>query len=174
MFRRNGYRLLLAALVLAAAALPARAAEEKPIPTVAHIRLAGGLEEGAKSADPLFGSLTEHFKVKLDRIKKAKNDKDVKALYLELDGLSVGWAKVEELTHALRDFRKAGKKVFAYVESGNTKDYLVGLACDEVCLPEGGWLMLTGVRAEISFLTCSAVNFLAGREATIRPTISWL
>jgi protease-4 len=156
MFRRHGYRLLLAALVLAAAAPAARAAEEKkeekkPVPTVAHIRLAGGLEEGAKSTDPIFGSLTEHFKVKLDRIKKAKDDKEVQALYLELDGLGVGWAKVEELTRAIAEFRKAGKKVFAYVESGSTKDYLVGLACDEVCLPEGGWLMLTGVRAEVSF-----------------------
>jgi protease IV len=151
MFRRHGYRLLLAALVLAAAARPIRAAEEKPPPTVAHIRLAGGLEEGAKSDDPLFGSITEHFKTKLDRIRKAKDDKEVKALYLELDGLGVGWGKVDELTRAIADFRKAGKKVFAYVESGNTKDYLVGLACDEVCLPEGGWLMLTGVRAEVSF-----------------------
>ena len=151
MFRRHGHRLLLAALVLAAAAPRARAAEEKPIPTVAHIRLAGGLEEGAKSDDPLFGSLHEHFKTKLDRIKKAQGDKDVKALYLELDGLSVGWGKVDELTRAIADCRKAGKKVFAYVESGNVKDYLVGLACDEVCLPEGGWLMLTGVRAEVSF-----------------------
>ncbi len=151
MFRRHGYRLLVAALVLAAVAPRARAAEEKPIPTVAHIRLAGGLEEGAKSDDPLFGSITEHFKTKLDRIRKAKDDKEVKALYLELDGLRAGWAKVDELTRAIADCRKAGKKVFAYVESGNTKDYLVGLACDEVCLPEGGWLMLTGVRAEVTF-----------------------
>src|SRR5262249_42206290 len=59
--------------------------------------------------------------------------------------------KVDELSRAIADFRKAGKKVFAYVESGSPKDYLVGLACDEVCLPESSSLMLVGVRAEVSF-----------------------
>src|SRR5262249_37565765 len=52
---------------------------------------------------------------------------------------------------AIADVRKSGKKVFAYLESGNTKDYLVALACDEICLPESDWLMLTGMRAEVSF-----------------------
>src|SRR5262249_33636289 len=44
-----------------------------------------------------------------------------------------------------------GKKVFAYVESGSTKDYLVGLACDDLAMPETGWLMLTGIQLEASF-----------------------
>ncbi len=70
---------------------------------------------------------------------------------MQIDGLSIGWAKIDELSRAIADFRKAGKKVFAYLEAGSTKDYLLGLACDEVCLPESGWLMLTGIRAEVSF-----------------------
>ncbi len=44
-----------------------------------------------------------------------------------------------------------GKKAFAYLEAGAAKDYLLGLACDEVCMPESGWLMLTGLRVEVSF-----------------------
>src|SRR5262249_49517727 len=36
-------------------------------------------------------------------------------------------------------------------ESGAAKDYLVGLACDEVVSPESGWLMLTGMRSEVTF-----------------------
>ena len=90
-------------------------------------------------------------RAKLDRIKKARKDANIQALYLQLDGLSIGWAKLDELSRAIADFRKAGKKVFAYLEAGSTKDYLVALACDEVCLPEPGWLMLTGMRAEVSF-----------------------
>src|SRR6202041_3509004 len=43
------------------------------------------------------------------------------------------------------------KKVFAYLDSADTMDYLLAVACDEVCLPESGTLMLTGLRAEVTF-----------------------
>jgi protease-4 len=141
-------------LAVFAAALPGRAEEkktEKKVASLAHIKLSGSLEEAPPSSDPLFGSLSEHFKSKLDRIHKAQKDASVHALYLQLDGLDIGWGKLDELSRAIADFRKSGKKVFAYLESGNTKDYLVALACDEVCVPEPGQLMLTGLRAEASF-----------------------
>ena len=40
----------------------------------------------------------ENFKSKLDRIHKAAKDDAVKALYLEIDGLGIGWGKLDELT----------------------------------------------------------------------------
>src|SRR5579883_1413257 len=124
---------------------------EKKTVSLAHIKLSGSLEEAPPSSDPLFGSLKEHFKSKLDRIEKARKDANVQAIYLQLDGLSIGWGKLDELSRAIAEVRKSGKKVFAYLESGNTKDYLLALACDEICLPESDWLMLTGMRAEVSF-----------------------
>jgi protease-4 len=141
-------------LVLFTVALPGRADEtkvEKKTVSMAHIKLSGSLGEAPPSSDPLLGSISEHFKSKLDRIRKARKDNKVQALYLQLDGLGIGWGKLDELSRAIADFRKSGKKVYAYLESGDTKDYLVGLACDEVCAPESGWLMLTGLRAEVSF-----------------------
>jgi protease-4 len=149
LFRRYGCWTLLALLGAAAAALPARAAEKTV--SLAHIKLSGSLNESPPSSDPLFGGGGENFKSKLDRIKKARKDPAIQALYLQIDGLGIGWAKLDELSRAVADFRNAGKKVYAYLEAGNAKDYLLGLACDEVCAPESGWLMLTGVRAEVSF-----------------------
>jgi protease IV len=148
--RRTCLALLLALSALALAAGPARAAEE-PTPVVAHIRLAGDLDEAPVSADALFGTAAENYKSKLDRLAKARKDPNVKAVYLEIDGVGIGWAKLDELTQAIQAVRNSGKKVFAYVESGEPKDYLLALACDEVCLPESGWLMLTGLRAEVTF-----------------------
>lgn len=148
------YGIGLAVFAAALAALPGRADDKKTeTKTVglAHIKLSGSLAEAAPSTDPLLGSLGEQFKSKLDRIREAQKDANVHALYLQLDGLGIGWGKLDELSRAVADFRKSGKKVYAYLESGDTKDYLVGLACDEVCLPESGWLMLTGLRAEVSF-----------------------
>jgi protease-4 len=138
-------------LTVLVAALPARADEDKKTVSLAHIKLSGSLAEAPPSSDPLFGSLTETFKNRLDRIKKASKDDKIQALYLEFDGLKVSWGKLDELSRAVADFRKSGKKVYAYIESGNTKDYLAALACDEVCVPQQGWLMLVGLRAEVSF-----------------------
>jgi protease-4 len=148
-FRRCEFWILSVVLGVALTALPLRAAEDTTV-RVAHIKLSGSLGESPPTADPLFGG-GENFKSKLDRIKKAAKDDKINALYLHLDGLHVGWAKIDELSRAIADFRKSGKKAFAYLEAGDTKDYLLALSCDEVCLPESGWLMLTGIRAEVAF-----------------------
>ena len=139
----------LAALVVFLAAAPVQAAGG-PV-TLAHIKLSGELDESPTAPDPLTGGGGENFKSKLDRIKKAKADKSIQGLYLHIDNAAVGWGKLDELTRAVADFRKSGKKVFAYLDSADTKDYLLALACDEVCLPESGTLMLTGLRAEVTF-----------------------
>jgi protease-4 len=144
-------RLLPCALIALAFTAPCRAEDEKAAPTVAHIRLAGSLDEAPVPADLPFGTALENFKSKLDRIKKAEKDPAVKALYLQLDGASIGLGKLDELSKTIHDFRKSGKKVYAYVESGEPRDYLLALACDEVVMPESGWLMLVGMRMEVSF-----------------------
>jgi protease-4 len=139
----------VAGLMLAANS-PSLRADEPLAASVAHIRLTGTLDEAPLPADALFGA-KENFKSKLDRIKKAKNDKAIQALYLEVDGIGVGWGKLDELRAAIADFRKAGKKAFAYIETGSSKDYLVAIACDRICVPEAGWLMLVGIRGEVTF-----------------------
>jgi len=151
--------LTAAALAVLFATLPALAADKKgkkkskddAAPVVAHIKLSGSLDEAPTPSDPLFGSLTENFKAKLDRIAKAKKDANVKALLLEIEDLSIGWGKMDELRNAIADFRASGKKAYAYMESATGKDYLVALACDVVGLPESGEVMLPGVRAEVMF-----------------------
>src|SRR3989440_4611465 len=119
--------------------------------TLAHVRLHGDLSEAPTIEDPIFGSAAENFQSKLDRIRKAERDASINGLFLQIDGLEIGWGKLNELRQAIARFRKAGKKAYAYLESGSSKDYLLAISCDEVCLPESGWLLLTGMRAEVSF-----------------------
>jgi protease-4 len=151
--RRALWAAAVAALALTAIPPTARAAdpETKGSATVAHIKLSGGLDESPVAEDPLFGTTAENFKTKLERIKKAKDDASIQGLYLQVDELDIGWGKVDELCRAIADFRKAGKKAYAYMNSASTKDYLVAAACDEVCMPESGSLMLIGLRAEVTF-----------------------
>lgn len=122
--------------------------EDSPLPRVAHIKLSGSLDEGATDDEPMGGS---GLRAILDRIQKATKDDKVKALYLEVGGLDVGFGKVNELRKAIARFRAAGKKAFAWAEGLDNKSYLVALACDTVTLPESGGLEVIGLRAEVMF-----------------------
>jgi protease-4 len=124
---------------------------EKSAANVAHIRLSGNLDETPVTADPFLGTNPENFKSKIDRIHKAMNDKTVQALLIHVDSVNIGWAKVQEFRKAIEDFRKTGRKAYAYLDSGENKDFLVASGCDVVAMPESGWLVLVGLRAEVSF-----------------------
>jgi len=125
--------------------------EAKKAFTLAHIKLSGSMAERPPMTDPLFGSIGETFKEKVDRLKKAGADKQVNGVLLEIDGVSCGWGKLNELTQAIKKLRQSGKKVYAHVESGTAKDYMLALACDDLAMPEASMLMLTGLRMEVSF-----------------------
>ena len=117
---------------------------------VAHIKLSGGFDE-APAGESLFGAASENLRTKLDRIRKAAKDDRVKALYLELGDLTLGFGKLNEVRSALADFRKSGKKSVAFAEEMSAKAYLVALGCDQVILPESGGLTVYGVRAEVTY-----------------------
>lgn len=125
--------------------------EAAPLPRVAHLKLSGALDETPVDTDNPFGGTAENLRSTLDRIRKAAKDPKVKALYLELGDLDVGFGKLNEIRRAVTDFRASGKKAFAYAESLGTKSYLVALACDTITLPESGGLELVGLRAEVMF-----------------------
>jgi protease-4 len=151
--------LCIVVVVVAVLVLPAAAADDKPDkkkkdePVIAHIRLAGELDE-APVGEGIFGATGENLRMKLERIKKAKNDPNVKALLVEIDGLHLGlfgFGKVEEVRRAIADFHQSGKKCYAYLEEASGIDYLIALACDEVYLPPPGSFEFLGLRIEMSF-----------------------
>ena len=123
---------------------------KKELPQVAHIKLSGDLDESPVGESP-FGTPSENLAAKLARIRKAASDDKVKALALEMKGISVGFGKLNELRSALNEFKKTGKKTFAYAEELDTKDYLLAIGCDTVMIPVSGGLSVTGLRAEVSY-----------------------
>lgn len=120
-------------------------------PVIAHMRLSGDLDESPSLPDPLFGTGGDNLRSRIERIQKAKKDDSVKALLLDFGGLSIGFAKVDELRRAIADFKTSGKKVFCYAESYGERDYLVALGGDMIGLPESGGVDIHGMRAEIIF-----------------------
>ena len=78
---------------------------------VAHIRLAGDLDETPVVADPLFGTHGENFKSKIDRINQATKDENVQALLIHVDGVEIGWAKVAELRQAIESSVRPARRL---------------------------------------------------------------
>jgi protease-4 len=129
---------------------PALTKPEKAVPRVAHVKLSGDLDE-SPPGEALFGPPKENLKMTLDRIRKAAKDERVQALYLQIGSLDAGFGKLNELRRAIADFKKTGKKVFAYAEEYGTKEYLVACGADQVVMPESGGISLYGLRAEVTY-----------------------
>jgi protease-4 len=84
-------------------------------------------------------------------LQKAAADPHIKAIVLEPEGLSAGWAKLEEIRAGLERFRKSGKPVYAFLRMPHTRDYYVALAADRIYLGPQEPLMLKGLRAELMY-----------------------
>ncbi len=86
-------------------------------------------------------------------IRKAKVDSRIKSIVLRLDYLKCDWAKISELREAILDFRKSGKKVYAYIDEAPDfdKEYYLATACDRIILHPLGWLGVNGIGGYVPF-----------------------
>ncbi len=81
------------------------------------------------------------------RLRAIARDPDVAGVVLAIDGLASGWATVQELRQAALAVRAAGKKVFAYLVTGSSRDYYLASAADKIYVDPAGGLRLTGMAA---------------------------
>ena len=86
-------------------------------------------------------------------LRKAAVDGRVQAVLLRLNALECDWGKASELRDAIREFRRTGKKVFAYIEEAPEFDmeYYIATACDKIILHPLGWLGLKGIGGYVPF-----------------------
>ena len=127
-----------------------KSAERRKRTDWAEIKLSGSYPEHQQMPG-LFGDLVESLPTCMDRLHQAARDKSIKGVILHLDGLEIGWARLNELQSAIAEVKAAGKPIWARMNDGGNKDYLLAAACDRILMPESGTLMLTGLRAEVMF-----------------------
>ncbi len=84
-------------------------------------------------------------------LKMAAVDENIKGVFLKINPLFTGYAKIQELQQLIREFRSSGKKVFAHMDFATTKEYYLATACDSIFFAPEGMLLLTGIRAELTF-----------------------
>src|SRR5689334_9678063 len=121
--------------------------------SVLTLRVAGSLPDYSPD-DPLkkwFGGPDQSLTGLVMNIKKAKVDKRIKAILLDVNLSGVGWGKAEEIRDAITDFRQSGKPVYAYVEFGLNKEYYIATACDKIIVPPPGELFINGLAADVMF-----------------------
>jgi protease IV len=122
------------------------------LPKVPYFDLSVGVTE--KPADfNLFsdqqGGIT--LRVLLDRLEKARQDSDVKGVLLRLEEGSLNLSQAMELRDEIGLLRKSGKRVFAYADSYDTTSFIAASAASDVCMLEGGDIMVPGVGFETMF-----------------------
>src|SRR3989440_1789462 len=99
----------------------------------------------------IFGGQPQSLGSLLAQFRKAKVDKRISAVMLDIDMSEAGWAKSEEIRSAIADFRSSGKPVYAYMEMGLNKDYYIATACDKIFVPPPGELFTIGLAADVMF-----------------------
>jgi protease IV len=121
--------------------------------SVLALRVAGPLPDYVPD-DPFrrfFGGTDQSLTNLVLQFKKAKADKRIKAILLDIDMSGAGWAKSEEIRDAIADFRSSGKPVYAYMEYGVNKEFYIATACDRIYVAPPGELFINGLAADVMF-----------------------
>ncbi|MDD3079788.1 MAG: signal peptide peptidase SppA [Paludibacter sp.] len=87
----------------------------------------------------------------LANIEKAKNDENIKGIYLKGGTLAGGFASLKEIRDALIDFKKTGKFVLAYADTYSQKNYYLASVADKILINPQGMLELKGLAAQLTF-----------------------
>ncbi len=87
----------------------------------------------------------------LNNLKKAKKDDNIKGAYLDLKGVSMNLANMDEIRSGLEDFKSSGKWIIAYGQDIGQGTYYLSSVADQIYVyPEGG-VEFNGLMSEIMF-----------------------
>ena len=87
----------------------------------------------------------------LSSIKKAKENEDIKGIYIQAKNLGASYASLQEIRNALADFKKSGKFIVAYSDNYTQKLYYLSSVADKVLLNPKGIIEWKGLAAQPMF-----------------------
>ncbi len=89
----------------------------------------------------------------VERMKKARDDKNVKAVVLLLDEVSLGTAQIEEVRQAVDAIKASGKEVYAHIDSNlTTQPLALAAAATRISATPTAIIMIAGFNAESPYL----------------------
>ncbi|MBP1615100.1 MAG: signal peptide peptidase Serine peptidase [Bacteroidetes bacterium] len=87
----------------------------------------------------------------LSSIKKAKENENIKGLYVQASSLGASFASLQEIRDALKDFKSSGKFVVAYGDNYSQKLYYLSSVADKVLLNPKGMIEWRGLASQPIF-----------------------
>ena len=144
--------LLILLLLVSPIFAEEHAAEETPPPVKKYAEFTlSGTYTDTKTVSPFGTSSTKTIRGLFKKLDALKTDDDLAGVIFKIEGISVGWATLQEIRTELHEFRNTGKETIGYLESGGNAEYLLAATMDRVVLMPTGSLNLTGLRAEVIF-----------------------
>lgn len=124
--------------------------------SVLVLNLSGQMEEQAEdNLMSMFGNTATNqlgLRETLSAIKKAKNCKEIKGIYMEAGIFSADIAQIQEIRQALLDFKKSGKWIVAYGDIYTQGTYYLSSVADKVYLNPQGEIDWHGIGAQPMFV----------------------
>lgn len=123
--------------------------------SVLVLKLNGSIDE--QGTDNTIGKLTGNYTPStglndiLSAIKKAKEEENIKGIYIDAGLLSTDHATLQEIRSALENFRKSGKKIIAYADTYSQGSYYLASVADKIYLNPIGMVDWHGVGAQPVF-----------------------
>ena len=119
--------------------------------------LNGALSERVKE-NPLQALMGEDYQMYglddiLSSIRKAKENENIKGIYLQAGMMEAGFASLEEIRAALKDFKESGKFVVAYGDTYTQGMYYLASVADKVIVNPQGSIAWQGLAAQPVFFT---------------------
>ncbi|TAL61352.1 MAG: signal peptide peptidase SppA [Bacteroidetes bacterium] len=87
----------------------------------------------------------------LSNIEKAKEDKNIKGIYLDISSIPAGIATLEEIRNALLDFKTSKKFMVAYSEGYSQGSYYLATVADKIYLNPEGSVDFKGLSRQVMF-----------------------
>lgn len=123
--------------------------------SVLVLKLNGSIDE--QGTDNTIGKLTGNYIPStglndiLSAIKKAKEEENIKGIYIDAGVLSTDYATLQEIRSALEDFRKSGKKIIAYADTYSQGSYYLASVADKIYLNPIGMVDWHGIGSQPVF-----------------------
>ncbi len=127
---------------------------EVPDNSVLVLKVSGGLPDFVPENKwaKIFGiQQPQSFSGLLTQLRKAKVDKRISGVLLDIEFPQIGWGKADELRDAIKEFRASGKPIYSFMELGMNKEYYIAAATDKIFMPPAGDLYVNGFAANAMF-----------------------
>lgn len=147
-----GVVAVLVCIGLAARFAGSSDSEEVTKHSILTINLNGLIEETESPTKPDYNMLfqgtierPQTLRGLVQAIENAKENRDIDAIYLKAGALAAGPATLDAIRNALKEFKKSGKKIYAYGDAYLSGAYYIASVADSIFINPDGMIQMHGL-----------------------------